>query len=287
MIETNLQGQSVEMVLPLPQQSLPNSAEERQAFLSNLAVYVEHGDGTRELVQPTLLWDGNHPAGLSFSVNKFSTFTVLHLNKQIASIGGEQESERSQPYMQGYPNGTFQPARRMTRAELAEILFRLAVDRSEQPLVESSASQNRPNYTDVAGQNWAAEAIDTVTTTGWMKGYSSSTFAPERPITRAEMATVLARWKNLSGAASATFPDTTGHWAKDDIARVQQADYMHGMPDGSFQPDQTLSRAEAVTLFNRVWKREPVSFTNSSRWSDVPVGHWAFGDIAAATTRIR
>ncbi|MGM1022412.1 MAG: glycosyl hydrolase 53 family protein [Bacillota bacterium] len=287
MIETNLQGQSVELVLPLPQQSLPSSAEERQAFLNNLAVYVEHSDGTRELVQPTLLWDGNQPAGLSFSVNKFSTFTVLHLNKQIVSTGGEQESERSRPYMQGYPNGTFQPARRMTRAELAEILFRLAVDRSKQPLVESSAPQKRASYTDVAGQNWAAEAIDTVTTAGWMKGYSSSTFAPERPITRAEMATVLARWKNLSGAASATFPDTTGHWAKDDIARVQQAGYMHGMPDGSFQPDQNLSRAEAVTLFNRVWKREPVSFTDSSRWSDVPVGHWAFGDIAAATTRIR
>ncbi|MGG1618840.1 glycosyl hydrolase 53 family protein [Paenibacillus sp. NRS-1781] len=286
MIETNLQGQSVELVLPLPQQLLPNSAEERRAFLTNLAVYVEHSDGTRELVPPTLLWDGNHPAGLSFSVNKFGTFTVLHLNKQIASVGGEQESEHSQPYMQGYPNGTFQPARRMTRSELAEILFRLAVNRSEQPLVESSASQNRASYTDVAGQNWAAEAIDTVTTAGWMKGYSS-TFAPERPITRAEMATVLARWKNLNGAASATFPDTTRHWAKDDIARVQQAGYMHGMPDGSFQPDQTLSRAEAVTMFNRVWKREPISFADSSRWSDVPVGHWAFGDIAAATTRIR
>ncbi|TKH45981.1 hypothetical protein C1I60_05985 [Paenibacillus terrae] len=285
-IETNLQGQSVELVLPLPQQSLPNSAEERQAFLSNLAVYVEHSDGTRELVQPTLLWDGNQPAGLSFSVNKFSTFTVLHLDKQIASTGGEQESERSQPYMQGYSNGTFQPARMMTRAELAEILFRLAVDRSKQPLVESSAPQKRASYTDVAGQNWAAEAIDSVTTAGWMQGYSGSTFAPERPITRAELATVLARWKNLNGAASATFPDTSRHWAEGDIARVQQAGYMRGMPDGSFQPDQTLSRAEAVTMFNRVWKREPISFADSSRWSDVPVGHWAFGDIAAATTRI-
>ncbi|WP_068505340.1 glycosyl hydrolase 53 family protein [Paenibacillus kribbensis] len=288
MIETDLQGQPVELVLPLPQQSLPSSAsaEARQSFLANLAVYVEHSDGTRELVQPTLLWDGNQAAGLSFSVNKFSTFTVLHLDKQTASIGGEQESGRSQPYMQGYPNGTFQPARTMTRSELAEILFRLAADRSEQPLVESSAAQNRANYTDVAGQNWAAEAIDAVTTAGWMKGYSGSTFAPERPITRAEMATVLARWNHLSGAASSTFPDTAGHWAEGDIARVQQAGYMHGMPDGSFQPDKTLSRAEAVTLFNRVGKRESVSFADSSRWSDIPAGHWAFRDIAAATTWI-
>ncbi|MGG4187757.1 S-layer homology domain-containing protein [Paenibacillus peoriae] len=288
MIETNLQGQPVELVLPLSQQSLPSfvSAEERQAFLTKLAVYVEHSDGTRELLQPMLLWDGNQPAGLSFSVNKFSTFTVLHLDKQTASIGREQVNERSQPYMHGYPNGTFQPARTMTRAELAAILSRLAAERSEQPLVESSVSQKRANYTDVAGQNWAAEAIDTVTTAGWMKGYSGSTFAPGHPITRAEMATVLARWNNLSGAASATFPDTSGHWAEGDIARVQQAGYMHGMPDGSFQPDQTLSRAEAVTLFNRVGKREPVSFADSSRWSDVPAGHWAFQDIAAATTRV-
>ncbi|EHS54817.1 S-layer homology domain-containing protein, partial [Paenibacillus sp. Aloe-11] len=109
------------LVLPLPQQSLPSSAsaEERQSFLTKLAVYVEHSDGTRELLQPLLQWDGNQPAGLGFSVNKFSTFTVLHLDKQTASIGGEQKSERSQPYMQGYPNGTFQPARTMTRAELA------------------------------------------------------------------------------------------------------------------------------------------------------------------------
>ncbi|EHS54816.1 S-layer homology domain-containing protein, partial [Paenibacillus sp. Aloe-11] len=153
---------------------------------------------------------------------------------------------------------------------------------------ESPVSQKRVNYTDVAGQNWAAEAIDTVTTAGWMKGYSGSTFGMERPITRAELATVLARWQNLSGPASAStaFPDTAGHWAEGDIARVQQAGYMHGMPDGSFKPDQTLSRAEAVTLFNRVGKREPVSFADSARWSDVPAGHWAFRDIAAATTPI-
>ncbi|WP_226002590.1 S-layer homology domain-containing protein [Paenibacillus sp. BJ-4] len=70
---------------------------------------------------------------------------------------------------------------------------------------------------------------------------------------------------NDSGPASATFSDTAGHWAEGDIAREQQAGYMHGMPNGSFQPDQTLSRAEAVTLFNRVWKRDPKSFTNSSK----------------------
>lgn len=277
-IDTNLQGKSVDLVLPLPQQALPASATERQAFLNQLMIYVEHSDGTKELVKPSVVSEGDVPSRLQFSVNKFSTFTIVHLDSPATSetVSGNESTVKS--YMQGYPNGTFQPNRTVTRTELAAILFRLAGDR----ITASTSSAQTANYTDVVAGKWDTEAIQAVTHAGWMKGYSATTFAPERPVTRAEIATVLARYKSLSEQGQ-SFADTTGHWAKVAIAQVQQAGYMQGMPNGNFEPNQTLTRAQAVTLFNRVLNLTPASSTTTSTWSDVPVSHWAFGDIMTAT----
>lgn len=280
-IDTNLQGQSVNLVLPLPEQSLPASPTERQTFVNNLMIYIEHSDGTKELLQPTVVSEGNASSALQFSVNKFSTFTIVHLEKSLDRDKASESKPTNEPYMQGYPNQTFQPNRTVTRAELASILFRLG----ENPLASSSTASNQPSkYTDVVAGTWSTEAIQAVTSAGWMQGDSPNTFAPERPITRAEMATVIARWMKLSGIG-ATFADTQGHWAATAIAQVQQAGYMQGMPNGTFKPNQTLSRAQAVTLFNRVLNLAPSVETTTSYWSDVPASHWAFGDIMTATAK--
>ncbi|MDQ1236474.1 arabinogalactan endo-1,4-beta-galactosidase [Paenibacillus sp. SORGH_AS306] len=280
-IDTNLQGQPVNLVLPLPDQSLPDSATERQTFVNSLMIYIEHSDGTKELVQPTVVSEGNTPSGLQFNVSKFSTFTIVHLDPSVPTVKGTESSGATTSYMQGYPNGTFQPGGKVTRAELASILFRLG---GEQLASSSSVLTQTPTYTDVVAGTWSTEAIQAVTGAGWMQGYDKNTFAPERPITRAEIATVIARWMKLSGTG-ATFSDTQGHWAATAIAQVQQAGYMQGMPDGTFKPNQTLSRAEAVTLFNRVLKIAPVTDTTLSNWSDVPASHWAFADIMTATVK--
>lgn len=202
--------------------------------------------------------------------------------------------EPSQPYMQGYPDGTFRPGRSVTRAELASMLLRLgsgasagAGSSADVGSAAAGSSAAGSGFADVAADSWAAEAVRAASEAGWMRGTSADTFGANRPVTRAELAAVLARWKALgtqSDAAlgSAGFSDTAGHWAAGDIARARQAGYLLGLPDGRFEPDRALSRAEAAAVFNRVLGRTLPAAPDASRWPDVPAGHWALADIAAA-----
>lgn len=317
-IDTNVQGQPVQLSLPLPAGAIPSGATERQAFLDRLAVYVEHSDGSKELITPTVQWTGDQPSALQFTVSKFSTFTILHSQQKwntshtdtnAGSSNADGQVKQHAAYMQGYPDGTFRPSRTVTRAELAVMLNRLATSaQNTTSNTDAAAVQHSGNtstststtatgmYSDVPASNWAAQAIASATSAGWMTGYGNHTFAPQRDMTRAEMATVLARWMKNSDAAGMTtsatgttsaFKDTAGHWAATDIAWVQQAGYMKGQPDGNFAPDRTLTRAETVTLFNRVMGVDTQTNTGStdttSTWSDVPATYWAARDIAAAT----
>ncbi|QDH21161.1 glycosyl hydrolase 53 family protein [Saccharibacillus brassicae] len=236
-----------------------------------------------------------------------------------AQPGGEP-SAAAQPYMQGYPDGTFRPAKAVSRAELAAMLLRVsggpaaaasanagpsafggATGAAGAPVAAANAAAKaaaagaggaaKPpagvGYADVAADSWAAEAVRAVTESGWMRGTGADAFGPNRPVTRAEMAAVLARWKALpaaggAGLESAGFSDTAGHWAAGDLARARQAGYLRGLPDGRFEPDRALSRAEAAAVFNRVLGRTLPAAPDASRWPDVPAGHWALADIEAA-----
>ena len=185
----------------------------------------------------------------------------------------DSQPDVHQPYMTGYPDGTFKPDQAMTRAEMAAVLSRLHAGQE--------VTAQAINYTDDLG--WAAKEIHEVTSAGLMTGYRNGTFGPNKMITRAEMAAVVVRWMDLSGDSSSPFMDTKGHWSEQNIALVQKAGYIKGMPDGSFGPNQYLSRAEAVTLINRVLKRGPLSGITASSWSDVSLDHWASQDIEEAT----
>ncbi|WP_172195974.1 glycosyl hydrolase 53 family protein [Saccharibacillus qingshengii] len=196
------------------------------------------------------------------------------------AAGSPEQTAASQPYLQGYPDGTFRPGQAVTRAELAAMLLRVS---------GTAAPSGGANgaYADVAAGSWAAEAVRAVTESGWMRGTGADAFGPDRPVTRAEMAAVLARWKALhtqsgAGLEAAGFSDTAKHWAAGDIARARQAGYLLGLPDGRFEPDRALSRAEAAAVFNRALGRALPAAPDASRWPDVPAGHWALADIEAA-----
>lgn len=271
-IETGLKDYPADLILPLPGSVIPADAAGRTAFLANLVIYIEHSDGERVLEQPELVQYSDGKLGLKFQVAKFSTFAVLNMDNWAAS---RQKPTKYAPYMQGYPDGTFRPDQAMTRAEMAAVLSRIAgVRNADSPAV---------SYKDKSDFGWAANDIGAVTTAGLMTGYKDGTFGPDLFITRAEMAAVVVRWMQLTGEPSPSFTDTYGHWSAGNMALVQEAGYMEGMPDGSFGPDRLLSRAEAATLINRVLNREPVSGITASAWSDVPQSHWAFQDIAEAT----
>lgn len=180
------------------------------------------------------------------------------------------------PYMQGYPDGTFRPDHAITRAEMAAILARVGA-------VQSPTTQG-VNFTDTKEFGWASADILKVTSDGLLQGYPDGSFRPDQSITRAEMAAIVARWMKLTGDTTSSFPDVKGHWSAAFIALVQEAGFVKGRPDGSFGPDELLSRAEAVTVINRVLNRETaISSIQSTIWSDVPENHWAYHEIHKAT----
>ncbi|WP_238654740.1 Ig-like domain-containing protein [Paenibacillus piscarius] len=258
-IETNLQSRPVTLVLPLNHSSL--TAEQLKA----LAVFIEHSDGTKELVKGEIVPYGQTgKSGIQFSISKFSTFTVVLAQNPAVQV---------KAYMTGYADGTFKPGNSITRAEAASIIART---------FSQSAVTAGVAYSDVLAGHWAAEAIGQVTRSGMMKGYTDGSFKPNQTITRAEMATLLSRLITSAEGQSAGFSDIAGHWAQADIKRMAQAGMITGYQDGTFRPNQTLTRAEAVTIINRALRIAPLT-SAAPRWTDVPAGYWAFGSIQAAS----
>ncbi|MGO0062614.1 S-layer homology domain-containing protein [Brevibacillus fluminis] len=283
-IETNYSNQRTKVLFPLQDVKIPTDPQAQKAFLDSLAVYVEHTDGEKELKTGKIQYDKNgKPEGIKIEITKFSTFTILSLKgKQVAH----------DPYMTGYPNQTFQPDRPLTREEVATILAHFlqgqkASDQQREGLQaagQQSMSGAPTDFADVQANHWAAQAISQVRSAGLMTGDAQGLFHPEAKITRAEMATIIAKWKQLTAnGQAAAFSDTQGHWAEASIAAVAEQGMMKGYADGSFHPNQGLTRAEAVTLFNRFMGRGPLTGITQAIWSDVPVSHWAFTEIAEAT----
>ncbi|MEI7024098.1 S-layer homology domain-containing protein [Paenibacillus sp. y28] len=266
-IETNMQSRAVTLVLPLGDTTL------EQAELNQLRIFIEHSDGTKELVTGEIVaYNQAGQLGIRFTVHKFSTFTIVHLQ---SPANGNNADKLHNAYIQGYEDGTFGPERSITRAEMAAILTRAL----SQPEKQASKS-----YTDVSAGHWAMEAIQQVTKAGLMDGYPDASFKPDRTITRAEMAVIAVR--TLSAAPSGSvesFPDVTGHWAQTAIDQAQSEGILSGYADGTFRPDQTLTRAEAVAIMNKLLGRGPLNGTEP-KWSDVPKEHWAYGAIQEAST---
>ncbi|OMF98804.1 Ig-like domain-containing protein [Paenibacillus sp. FSL R7-0337] len=258
-IETNLQSRPVTLVLPLNNSSL--TAEQLKA----LAVFTQHSDGTKELVKGEIVPFGQTgKSGIQFSISKFSTFTVVLAQDPEVQV---------KAYMTGYADGTFKPGNSITRAEAASIIART---------FGQSAVTAGVLYSDVPAGHWAADAIGQVTRSGIMKGYGGGSFKPNQTITRAEMATLLSRLITSAQDQAAGFSDIAGHWAQAAIERMSQAGIISGYEDGSFRPDQTLTRAEAVTIVNRALGIAPLT-SAAQKWTDVPAGFWAFGSIQAAS----
>ncbi|MFF0830253.1 S-layer homology domain-containing protein, partial [Brevibacillus sp. NPDC003359] len=264
-IETNYRDRRTNVVLPLSTITLPTNSSEQQAFLDSLLIYVEHTDGNYELKKGTISYDAGKPVGIEVSTNQLGTFTIL-------SLKGKQHL----PYMKGYPDNTFQPNRELTRAEVATMLVHFLMNEGDQPTTEVQ-------YADVKA-HWAADSIQWVTYAGLMDGDSNG-FHPDAKVSRAEMATIIYRWKNLSeNGQAAVYSDTKGSIAESIITTVTGQGFMKGYEDGTFRPNQILTRAEAVTLFNRLTGRTPLKGSKEATYVDVPKSHWAFEDIAEATT---
>ena len=186
-------------------------------------------------------------------------------------------------YVIGYPDGTVHPNGQITRAEVATIFFRLLRDE-----VRDGAFTTSNTYSDVAYGKWYNNPISTMSALGIITGYPDGTFKPNKPITRAEFAAIAARFDETQSGKSATFSDVIGHWAAKEIGIAYANEWIKGYPDGTFKPDQNITRAEAMTLINRVLERKPESpadlLTNMNKWTDnLDTSKWYYLDVQEAT----
>lgn len=181
-------------------------------------------------------------------------------------------------YLNGYGDGTVRPANFITRAEVATVFFRLMTDANR---AANWADSNA--FTDVRTDLWYNEAISTAAKAGILLGYTDGSFKPDNNITRAEFAAIAVRFLSVE-VESVTFSDTVGHWAEKEIGIVAGAGWMLGYEDGSFRPNETISRAEAAIVINRMLGRDIADRAADTRtWSDNPETAWYYEDIQEAT----
>ena len=170
-------------------------------------------------------------------------------------------------YIVGYGNGEVRPQNNITRAEVATIFFRLMTDDVRD---ENLTKTNR--YSDVAATSWYNTAVSTLSSMGIITGYPDGTFRPNAAITRAEFAAIAARFDNDGDKTAAKFSDIATHWAKDEISIAYNNGWITGYPDGTFGPQRDITRAETMTLVNRVLNRQPETeddlLPNMTVWTD-------------------
>ena len=174
------------------------------------------------------------------------------------------------------------PQGEITRAEVATIFFRMLTDESRTQYWSQSN-----DYSDVEQGQWFNAAVSTLSKAGIISGYPDGSFRPNGSITRAEFATIAVRFFDVQYDGAHLFPDIDGHWAQDYIDQAGSAGLVNGYPDGTFGPDRSITRAEAVTLVNRTLDRhpDPEHFLKDMLvWPDnMDTKAWYYADMQEAT----
>ena len=208
------------------------------------------------------------------------TFTAMW-TKATSTVPYMLNGEDHYAYIKGYPNGSFKPNATITRAEAASIFYRLLTDSTRRTY---STSYN--TFKDVPAKAWYNTAVSTMAKLGIVNGGSDGCFRPNDPITRAEIAAMIARCDgNSYGNAYTNFSDVKGHWAANYIARAYELGWINGYGT-TYAPDKYISRAETVAILNRVLNRAPQTtsdlLSGLNTFNDVSVTSWYYLDVEEA-----
>ena len=226
-------------------------------------------------------WDTT-PVG-NAKVEKDTVFTYTYAKKSSSGGGGGGghkptvtipddvptglNGDDHYAYIVGYPDKTVRPQNGITRAEVATIFFRLLTDETR-----NANSTKSNSYSDVAAGAWYNHAVSTLSAMGIVKGDSQGKFNPNAPITRAEFAAIATRFDDKANTTAVDFSDIASHWAKNEISAAANNGWINGYTDGTFRPNNKITRAEAMTLVNRVLKRLPETaedlHNDMIKWSD-------------------
>ena len=185
-------------------------------------------------------------------------------------------------YVVGYKDGNVRPQGNITRAETAAIFFRLLKEE-----VRSENLSKHNDFADVTEDSWYNTAVSTMAGMNILKGRTANSFVPQAPITRAEFAAICARFDSGKAEENNSFTDISGHWAEKEIKRAATLGWVSGYTDGSFHPDAPITRAEAMTLINRVLCRMPETkadlLDSMTKWPDNQPGAWYYLAVQEAT----
>ena len=185
-------------------------------------------------------------------------------------------------YVIGYPDGKVHPEGNISRAETATIFFRLL----KSDIRDGNLTADN-DFSDVSDGQWHNKAVSTMAKLGIVKGRRADRFDPDASITRAEFAAICARFSTRTVENSGNFSDISGHWAENEIERAAAFGWISGYPDGTFRPDTRITRAEAMTMINRVLCRMPQSesdlLDSMVTWPDNKPSDWHYLAVQEAT----
>ena len=223
-------------------------------------------------------------AGETIKVESKETGSVAKTTEYtVGGVAVSTEKVNQPAYISGFPDGTFKPGKEVTRAEAVRMFVKLVNNGAELPKNPTTSFKDANNA-------WYSDEINYAVAKGFIKGYSDGTFKPNQAITRAEFAQMISTFVKNGYPGTGSFKDVKGHWASDAISALYGNKNIKGYSDGTFKPDQKLTRAEAVTILNSVFGRNTKSnsFANVSeaglrRFSDVSKSHWAYYEILDAS----
>ena len=184
-------------------------------------------------------------------------------------------------YILGYPDGQFKPNGNITREETATIFFRLLTKDARDRYLTAATS-----FDDVEADRWSAKAIGTLAKMSIVNGYGDGTFMPSKNITRAEFASIAYKFYKLSYSGDDKFGDISGHWAAGSINAIAEVKWLEGYEDGTFKPEQAITRAEAVTIINRMLSRAVTTeniASGAAKFSDCNESDWYYNAVIEAS----
>jgi len=215
-------------------------------------------------------------SGISYAAG--STFTITANMTLYAQWEQLLNTEDHFAYICGYPDGSVRIDNYITRGEAASIFYRL-LNR------QGTAFGNW--FSDVADSDWCATQVNYLASLGILSGYPDGTYRPNEQITRAEFAAIASKFDSLSATSTNVFPDVpSNHWAVGMINSAYAKGWVTGYPDGTFRPDEQITRAEVVSIVNKMLSREIGSYSLGeveNPYNDIDVSHWAYANVIEAS----
>ena len=227
-------------------------------------------------------WYADKELTQKISSIKMTSEKTVYAGWKASTVPDMLNGDDHYAYVVGYSDGTVRPNANISRAEVATIFFRLLKEE-----VRDGNLTTENIFADVTNGQWHNKAISTMAKLGIVKGRRADRFDPDASITRAEFAAICARFNTKPVENSGSFSDISGHWAENEIERAAAFGWISGYPDGTFRPDARITRAEAMTMINRVLCRMPQSesdlLDSMVTWPDNKPSDWHYLAVQEAT----